>query len=252
MRTNRLEKMKKEFYKCVLALILHPYPGPGSTFCQQMPKSLYPNVQFSRLMLYARLLIHPFCQLLEDTVYTVGQKRVEKEYRTSRLCVSQIAKLAVREYWMIVRESGFLAVVWFGSYPTPPSPVSKLDRRHTGRRRKRDNLLSERGREGGGGAKSFDGEKAWSSINHSILFAVRCIWTGLTVALLCKLLHRHRHTVTPTNIIQSSASIKHIQSRWFFSKMKKVGDWDIRRLFDLHTSKAIDMNWRWYYSTFGA
>jgi hypothetical protein len=37
-------------------------------------------------MLYARLLIHPFCQLLEShQVYTVGPKRVKKEFRTSRL-----------------------------------------------------------------------------------------------------------------------------------------------------------------------
>jgi hypothetical protein len=55
---------------------------------------------------------------------------------------------------MIYREPGFLAVVWFGSFPvpSPPSPVSKLDRRRTRRlrkRRKRDNLLRE-GREGVG------------------------------------------------------------------------------------------------------
>ncbi len=48
------------------------------------------------------------------------------------------------------RGPGLLAVVWFGSSPSPPpSPVSKLDRRHTGRLRKKDNLLTE---EGGGGA----------------------------------------------------------------------------------------------------
>jgi hypothetical protein len=46
--------------------------------------------------------------------------------------------------------------------PPPSSPVSKPDRQHTGRLRKRDNLLTG---EGGGGAKSYDGEKAWSSIN---------------------------------------------------------------------------------------
>jgi hypothetical protein len=28
----------------------------------------------------------------------------------------------------------------------------------------------ERGRRGGGGAKTYDSEKAWSSINNSILF----------------------------------------------------------------------------------
>jgi len=71
---------------------------------------------------------------------------------------------------MIYGEIGFLAVVSLLALPPPPppphSPISKLDRRHTGRLRKRDNLLSE---EGGGEARSYDGEKAWYSINYSIL-----------------------------------------------------------------------------------
>ncbi len=51
-----------------------------------------------------------------------------------------------------------------GSSPTP-SPASKLDRRHTGRQRKRD-ILSR----GWVGEKpTYDPKKAWSTINHSIL-----------------------------------------------------------------------------------
>ncbi len=48
-----------------------------------------------------------------------------------------------REYWMIYRLSGFLAIVRIGSSVSTctPSPVRKLDRRHTERLRKRDNLL---------------------------------------------------------------------------------------------------------------
>ncbi len=55
-----------------------------------------------------------------------------------------------REYWMIYRGPGFLAVVKFGSKPTPypPSPVSKLDRRHEGRLQMRGNLLMEEGGRG--------------------------------------------------------------------------------------------------------
>jgi hypothetical protein len=51
-----------------------------------------------------------------------------------------------------------LAVVWFGSSPTPypPSPISKLG-------------WQERGEEGGGGAESYDHKKGWFSIKHSIL-----------------------------------------------------------------------------------
>jgi hypothetical protein len=67
--------------------------------------------------------------------------------------------------------SRLVAVVRPGSSPTP-SPVIKLDRQHTGRMRKRDNLLKKEGVRGGEGAKSYDSEKAWSSINHSILSAV--------------------------------------------------------------------------------
>ncbi len=54
--------------------------------------------------------------------------------------------ITCREYWIIYRGPSFLVVVWFGSMPAL-SPVSKLNRRHTGRLRKRDNLLTG---EGGG------------------------------------------------------------------------------------------------------
>jgi hypothetical protein len=40
--------------------------------------------------------------------------------------------------------------------PPPPPPVSKLDRRHKGRLRKRDNLLTEVGEGSGQGAESYD------------------------------------------------------------------------------------------------
>jgi hypothetical protein len=46
----------------------------------------------------------------------------------------------------------------------PPPPPPKLGRRQTGSLRKRDNLLMGEW----GGAKAYDGEKAWSSINHTI------------------------------------------------------------------------------------
>jgi hypothetical protein len=56
--------------------------------------------------------------------------------------------------------------------PHSPLPVIKLDRRYTGRARKRDKLLTgERGEGGGRGAESYDRKKARSSIKHSILSA---------------------------------------------------------------------------------
>jgi len=56
------------------------------------------------------------------------------------------------------------------------SPVSKLEQRHAGRLRKRDNLLTEERGEGDGvGTKPYDRNKVWYSIDHSILFvAIYC------------------------------------------------------------------------------
>ncbi len=72
--------------------------------------------------------------------------------------------VATRKYWMIWGPD-FLAVVWFGSSPTPSLPLP----RQTGRLRKKRETTCwwEKGRGGdGGGAKSYDGGKAWPSINH--------------------------------------------------------------------------------------
>jgi hypothetical protein len=56
--------------------------------------------------------------------------------------------------------------------PSPPTPslASKLEQRHTGRLRKKGNLLTEKGvlRVGEEPDHTTAG-KAWSSINHSIL-----------------------------------------------------------------------------------
>jgi hypothetical protein len=60
-------------------------------------------------------------------------------------------------------------MIWLLSPPPHPFPVSKLDRWHTRRLRKRDNLLTAKGVRGGGGAKSYDGVKAWSFIKHATL-----------------------------------------------------------------------------------
>ncbi len=75
--------------------------------------------------------------------------------------------VSLREYWMTYRGPSFLAVVWFGSSPTPPphpSAVSKLSLF----------LLCVAGREGGerevrGGTELYNRGKSWPSNNHSIL-----------------------------------------------------------------------------------
>jgi hypothetical protein len=63
--------------------------------------------------------------------------------------------------------------------PPPLSPVSKLDRRHTGRLKKRDKLLREEGVGEEPNHKSYDGEKAWFSINPSILSGLKSFPAGL-------------------------------------------------------------------------
>ncbi len=70
-----------------------------------------------------------------------------------------------REYWMMYRRPGFLAVVWFGSSPPPPLPSVTSPRRL----RKRYNFLTGEVEKGGGRVgESYDNKEAWSSLNHSV------------------------------------------------------------------------------------
>jgi hypothetical protein len=69
---------------------------------------------------------------------------------------------------MIYRGPGFSAVFHFPL--PPPLPSVSSTGRHTGRLRRRDNLLTVEGGEVGGGAKSYVGEKSWSSKKHSTLY----------------------------------------------------------------------------------
>ncbi len=73
---------------------------------------------------------------------------------------------------VIYRAPGFLAVVWFGSSPTP-STVRKLSLFLSHPACGAGELTDER--RGGGGAKSSDRENAWPSINHSILSVWSCL-----------------------------------------------------------------------------
>ncbi len=49
-----------------------------------------------------------------------------RKIKTDRVIIGTKYSIKAREYWMIYRLSGFLAVVWFGSSSTPspsPSPI---------------------------------------------------------------------------------------------------------------------------------
>ncbi len=70
---------------------------------------------------------------------------------------------------LFIEDQGFSPPYKFGSFP-PPLPahlitsVSSTSVTHS----KNESQLAD-GIGDGGGAKAYDGEKAWSSINHSIL-----------------------------------------------------------------------------------
>jgi hypothetical protein len=51
-------------------------------------------------------------------------------------------------------------MIWLLAHHLPLSPVSKLDRRHTGSLRKKDNLLTGEEEEGGLGAESYDWQES--------------------------------------------------------------------------------------------
>ncbi len=112
-------------------------------------------------------LPHPLPPPLPSVSSTGGNTQEDWEKKTA-CCWVTVEGIE----WFTDRGLGVLAVVWFGSSPSTPSlPVSKLDWQHTGRLRKRDSLLTGEGDGGGEGAKSYDGEKARSSIMnmHPIL-----------------------------------------------------------------------------------
>ncbi len=69
------------------------------------------------------------------------------------------------EYCMFDRGPGFLGVGWFGSNP----PLTLLSVSSTGYVQANWERGGIEGAGGGGGAKSYNSEKAWSSINQSIL-----------------------------------------------------------------------------------
>ncbi len=79
------------------------------------------------------------------------------------------------EYWIIYKGSDFFLlfciIFWLLPSRLPP-PVSKLDRRHTGRLRKRESSLTVEGEGGWGRSQIIHGEKAWFSVNHLIPYGI--------------------------------------------------------------------------------
>ncbi len=99
---------------------------------------------------------------------TILERRLCPWFILILISVGRIRRLIgiTREYWMISRLPGFLAVAWFGSSPHPLPPLLSASCLSF------SVVLCGAGRaywrEGrgvvGGWAKSYDGQKAWSSI----------------------------------------------------------------------------------------
>ena len=67
-----------------------------------------------------------------------------------------------------------------------PHPSPKFDRRHKGRLRKRNNLLTGEVVGGGEGAKSYDDEKAYSSINQLMLSEPTYLRAVILYIIICR------------------------------------------------------------------
>jgi hypothetical protein len=79
---------------------------------------------------------------------------------------------------MVYRGSGFLDVVFFGSSPTPYPPHPSVITLSLSSYVLLVELTDGEGGGGGRGAKSYDGEKAWSSTKHSILSGVNSCYSN--------------------------------------------------------------------------
>ncbi len=91
---------------------------------------------------------------------------------------------------MCYRVKGFLAVAWFGSFPLP-SPLSRLQVVSLSQSSCVSLVeLADGGGEGGEGEgdKSYDGEKAWSSILHkySLVYTVLVDRVERRIKGICK------------------------------------------------------------------
>jgi hypothetical protein len=135
----------------------------------------YKTVLFISMFLGVPSRASHFQELLRFQDEFAGQcenfSKLPIHLNTSHKC--RYWKIPSEQRWMVssIAESieGFIenqafSVVWFGSsHFTPPPHV----RRHTAE--KKNNLLPWGGERGEWGAKAYNGEKAWSSMNHKIL-----------------------------------------------------------------------------------
>ncbi len=171
------------------------------------------NIENLFLQCYLPVFVH----LLEmrppvPRVWPHSDLKIDRECRLDR----------IREYWIIHRGPGFLAVVWFDSSFNPSSPVSKLSLFHS---------LPEclccraywRGGGGGGGGGEDSTERTWLYINHKWLK----VWHSVVVSQFS--IHNAFSEI--------SGKAFHLPSAR--SLVKGIESWDFPWLFFLFCLKTV-------------
>ncbi len=170
--------INKVLYRCSSVL-----PGYISGFVQQTTFHREQSNALSLIrtdwQLHEKLLpneiLNGFCHRVTDKIQKEGEDSSRR--RNGYVVIKYLSWTSWQggevyvggEYWIVYRGPGFPVVRFCSSSPSSPQPplkVSKLSLFLS--------LVIFRRVVGGGGAKSYNGEKAWYFINHSILSGWRC------------------------------------------------------------------------------
>ncbi len=134
------------------------------------------SVAFFTIFVIPRLLFYDYSRFTEPEM-----KRMYRGFKTE---CPQVTLHVVPEKVLNYLQRTKLShrhIIWFPSAPPPPplpSPVSNWSLFLTLPVCRWSSLLAEEGgKGGGGGAKTYGGEKAWSSINRSILWSRWIQWS---------------------------------------------------------------------------
>jgi hypothetical protein len=114
-----------------------------------------------------------------------------------------------------VKRTRLSRLIWLLAYP-PPLLVSKLDWRPTGRLRKERTCCREEGR-GKAWSESYDSEKAWYSINRSVLSDMKSLfqiqWHGPEGGARFEPEHCHSLLDLPSTCLQASLILPLFQNK---------------------------------------
>ncbi len=144
----------------------------------------------------------------------VGWTREKRKARGSALIGVLLCLDGGRDYWMIYRGPGFLAVVWLGSSPINlslflSSPVCRWS-----------SFLTEEGERGWGRSKNHrTAKKQWSSVNCSILSGWRSALATLSVSVAGGRMQQIKGCAIPSGLVEAhqlraTEKIQHLYSNF--------------------------------------